>query len=209
MSGNPSRCMSKKSIKCHQNYSRININISTKPRLRPRALAFPNPRPGQKPTQAKVLAWPGLAFFGLAWPGFWLQAGAGKSLFVIYVFSKHGVPSDVTSDQGSEFVSHFFRSLGTALDMNLHFTSGYHLEGDGQTEQVNQTLEQYLRCYCNFQQDNWSTLLPLAEFAYNNAPKETTGTSPFFANKGYHPDITVHPERDMASACAREFAAHD
>jgi len=79
-------------------------------------------------------------------------------------------------------VLHFFRSLGTALDMNLHFTSGYHPEGDGQTEQVNQTLEQYLRRYCNFQQDNWSTLLLLAEFAYNNTPSETTGTSPFFAN---------------------------
>jgi hypothetical protein len=103
-------------------------------------------------------------------------------------------------------VSHFFRSLGTALDMNLHFTSGYHPEGDGQTERVNQTLEQYLRCYCNFQQDNWSQLLPLAEFAYNNAPSETTGSSPFFANKGYHPSLTVHPERDMASARAREFA---
>jgi hypothetical protein len=127
-------------------------------------------------------------------------------LFVIYVFSKHGVPSDFTSDRGSEFVSHFFRSLSTTLDMNLHFTSGYHPEGDGQTERVNQTLEQYLRCYCNFQQDNWSMLLPLAEFAYNNAPSETTGTSPFFANKGYHPDITVHPEHDMASARAQEFA---
>ena len=127
-------------------------------------------------------------------------------LFILYVFSKHGVPSDVTSDRGTEFVSHFFRSLGKALDMNLHFTSGYHPEGDGQTERVNQTLEQYLRCYCNFQQDNWSTLLPLAEFAYNNAPSETTGTSPFFANKGYHPTLTVHPERDMASARAREFA---
>jgi len=127
-------------------------------------------------------------------------------LFVLHVFSKHGIPSNITSDRGSEFVSHFFRSLGTALDMNLHFTSGYHPEGDGQTERVNQTLEQYLRCYCNFQQDNWSTLLPLAEFAYNNAPSETTSTSPFFANKGYHPNLTVHLERDIASACAREFA---
>ena len=124
-------------------------------------------------------------------------------LFVLYVFSKHGVPGHVTSDRGPEFVSHFFRSLGTALDMKLHFTSGYHPEGDGQTERINQTLEQYLRCYCNYQQDNWSTLLPLAEFVYNNAPSETTGTSPFFANKGYHPNLTVHPERDMASAHAR------
>ena len=65
-------------------------------------------------------------------------------LFVAHVFSKHGVPSHVTSDRGSEFVSHFFHSLGKALGMTLHFTSGYHPEGDGQTEQTNQTLEQYL-----------------------------------------------------------------
>ena len=126
-------------------------------------------------------------------------------LFVLHVFSKHGVPSHVTSDRGSEFVSHFFRSLGEALDMRLHFTSGYHPEGDGQTERTNQTLEQYIRVYCNYQQDNWSDLLPLAEFAYNNAPHATTGISPFYANKGYHPNITVHPERDLASARAKDF----
>ena len=127
-------------------------------------------------------------------------------LFVIHVFSKHGVPAHVTCDRGPEFVSHFFRSLGKALGMNLHFTSGYHPEGDGQTERVNQTLEQYIRAYCNYQQDNWSPLLPLAEFSYNNASNETTGTSPFFANKGYHPNLEVHPERDLASARARDFA---
>jgi hypothetical protein len=92
------------------------------------------------------------------------------------------------------------------LDINLHFTSGYHPEGDGQTERVNQTLEQYLRIFCSYQQDNWASLLPLAEFAYNNAPNESTGVSPFFANKGYHPQLAVHPERDVASARAREFA---
>src|SRR5277367_4646031 len=126
-------------------------------------------------------------------------------LFVLHVFSKHGVPSHVTSDRGPEFVSHFFRSLAKALDMKLHFTSGYHPEGDGQTERVNQTLEQYLCCYCNYQQDNWDKLLPLAEFAYNNAPSATTGISPFFANKGYHPNLSVHPERDLTSARAQEF----
>jgi len=107
-------------------------------------------------------------------------------LFLLHVFSKHGVPAHVTSDRGTEFISHFFRSLGKALDMRLHFTSGYHLEGDGQTECSNQTLEQYLQIYCNYQQDNWADLLPLVEFAYNNAPSATTGVSPFFANKGYH-----------------------
>ena len=58
-------------------------------------------------------------------------------LFLMHVFSKHRAPSHVTSDRGSEFVSHFFKSLGTLLQMELHFTSGYHLEGDGQTERTN------------------------------------------------------------------------
>ena len=70
-------------------------------------------------------------------------------LFVLHVFSKHGVPSHVTSDRGSEFVSNFFRSLDTALDMWLYFTSGYHPESDRQTERTNQTLKQYLHVYCN------------------------------------------------------------
>ena len=83
-------------------------------------------------------------------------------LFVLHIFLKHGVPSHVTSDCGSEFVSSFFWMLGKALDMKLHFTSSYHPKGDGQTEQMNQTLEQYLQVYCNYQQDNWSDLLPIA-----------------------------------------------
>src|SRR3979490_524737 len=89
--------------------------------------------------------------------------------------------------------------------MKLHYTSGYHPEGDGQTERTNQTLEQYLHVYCNYQQDNWASLLPLAEFAYNNAPSATTGISPFFANKGYHPNLAIHPERDLASSRAQDF----
>ena len=127
-------------------------------------------------------------------------------LFVLHVFSKHSIPSHVTSDKGSEFVSNFFRSLGTALDMQLYFTSDYHLKGNGQTEHTNQTLEQYLYIYCNYEQDNWSKLLPLMEFVYNNALSATTGVSPFFANKGYYPNITVHPKCEIASSRACNFA---
>ena len=89
--------------------------------------------------------------------------------------------------------------------MWLHFTSDYHPEGDEQTEHMNQTLKQYLCVYCNYQQDNWSKLLSLVEFAYNNALSATTGVSPFFTNKGYHPNITVHPKCDIASPQACDF----
>ena len=69
-----------------------------------------------------------------------------------------------------------------------------------------QTLEQYLWSYCNYQQDNWSKLLPLAEFVYKNAPSAITGVSPFFTNKGYHLNISVYPEHNMTSAWVCEYA---
>src|SRR5258708_19407833 len=84
--------------------------------------------------------------------------------------------------------------------MRLHFTSGYHPEGDRQTERANQVLEQYLWGYTNYQQDDWVTLLPMAEFTYNNAMNTTTGVSPFFANKGYHLEITLDPQAETSSA---------
>jgi hypothetical protein len=63
----------------------------------------------------------------------------------------------------------------------------YHPQTDGQTERLNQTLEQYLRCYVNYRQDNWVKLLPTAQLAYNNTVISTTDISPFFTNYGYHP----------------------
>ena len=72
-------------------------------------------------------------------------------------------------------------------------------------EQTNQTLEQYLCIYCNYQQNNWSKLLPLAEFSYNNASSATTGVFPFFVNKGYHPNLSIYPEQDIAFSRACNF----
>ena len=53
------------------------------------------------------------------------------------MFSKHGIPSHVTSDRSLEFVSNFFHSLGTTLNMQLHFTLGYYSKDDGQIECMN------------------------------------------------------------------------
>ena len=69
-------------------------------------------------------------------------------LFILHVFSKHGVPSHVTSNHGTKFISAFFYSLGKVLDMKLHFTSGYHPEGNGQTERANLLRGEYLSSGC-------------------------------------------------------------
>src|SRR5258707_13644510 len=128
-------------------------------------------------------------------------------LFLTHVFSKHGALGHVTSNRRTEFMSHFFRSLGSLLSMKLHFTSGYHPEGDGQTERINQVLEQYLRADTNYQQDNWAPLLPLVEFTYNNAASTTTGISPFFANKGYHPMLLMNLLGPSSSSEAQHYIA--
>src|SRR5260221_11392291 len=91
--------------------------------------------------------------------------------------------------------------------MRLHFTLGYHLEGDRQMECTNQVLEQYLGVYTNYQQDNWVMLLPMAKFTYNNAMNAMTGVSPFFANKGYHPEFTADLQVKTSSAEAEVFMA--
>ena len=71
---------------------------------------------------------------------------------------------------------------------------------------MNQTLEQYLCVYFNYQENNWSKLLPLIEFAYNNTLSATIDVSPFFTNKWYYPNITVYSEYNIASSQAYDFA---
>ncbi|SRR5260370_42240345 len=81
-------------------------------------------------------------------------------------------------------------------------------QGPSQTEHINQVLEQYLRACTNYQQDNWAALLPLAEFTYNNMPSATTGVSPFFANKGYHPNLSTDTTMTVPYVEAQQFVVH-
>jgi hypothetical protein len=75
--------------------------------------------------------------------------------------------------------------------MTQRLSTAYHPQTDGQTEKTNGSLEQYVRIYCDYQQDDWSHLLLLAEFTYNNSASATTKVSPFFANYGYHPTFKL------------------
>ncbi|XXQ39875.1 reverse transcriptase [Plasmodiophora brassicae] len=113
-----------------------------------------------------------------------------SDLFLQQVFRLHGLPDDIVSDRGPQFVSAFWKHLLDRLDIQRNLSSSRHPESDGQTERVNQILEQYLRCYVSYMQDDWMQLLAMAEFAYNNADNSATGMSPFFANYGFHPRVT-------------------
>lgn len=121
-------------------------------------------------------------------------------MFLKEVITNHGMPRYITSDRDKLFTSRFWKSLTELMGIDHRLTTAYHPQTNGQTERANQTIEQYLRHYVNYQQDDWTLYLPLAQFAYNNAVHTTTAETPFFANYGYHPSITGEPRIQTATS---------
>jgi hypothetical protein len=127
-------------------------------------------------------------------------------LFLSNIFYLHGLPDTIVSDQEPQFASYFWKYLCYALKIEPHLSIAFHPETDGQTEQANTTMEQYLQAYVNYQQDDWAHFLPMAEFTANNHISETTGISPFFANYGLNPKIYF--ELDLQVNNPEENEAH-
>jgi hypothetical protein len=92
------------------------------------------------------------------------------------------------------------------LDVQQKLSTAFHSKTDDQTERVNQSLKQYLRMFCNYEQDNWRDLLPLAEYAYNNSITSATGLSPFYANYDFHPETTWLKQREFQNPAAETYA---
>jgi hypothetical protein len=131
-------------------------------------------------------------------------------VFLRNVVANHGLPEQLISDRDKLFTSNFWTALMQHLSVKHKMSTAYHPQTDGQTERLNQTLEQYLRHYVNTRHNNWVELLPLAQIAYNHSPTTTTGTSPFYANFGYEPrDFTgiseVIADNPVAALTAAEL----
>jgi len=108
-------------------------------------------------------------------------------MFLQHIFRLHGLPRTITSDRGPQFACAFWHRLCARLGIEPRLSTAFHPQTDGQTERMNAVMEQYLRSYVNYLQDDWADWLPIAEFASNNHTSETTAVSPFFANLGYDP----------------------
>ena len=108
-------------------------------------------------------------------------------IFLREIWKTHGLPTDIVSDRDTKITSHFWQVLMDLLGIKTKLSIAFHPKTDGQTERVDQTIEQYLRHYCSWKQDDWDELLPMPEFAYNSAKFETTSISPFEANYGMLP----------------------
>jgi transposase InsO family protein len=105
-------------------------------------------------------------------------------LYIARILSLHGVPKTIVSDRGPQFVSKFWEELHKSLGTKLLHSSAYHPQISGQTERVNQILEDMMRaCVLKFPR-KWDERLPLAEFSYNNSYQESIKMAPFEALYG-------------------------
>src|SRR5450432_4017507 len=100
-------------------------------------------------------------------------------LYITYVYRYYGPPESIVSDRGPQFVSQFWKEFCRILGIKLKLSTAFHPQTDGQTEIMNQYMDQRLRPFVNYYQDNWSEMLPLMDYAQFNLPHSSIGMSPF------------------------------
>jgi hypothetical protein len=105
-------------------------------------------------------------------------------IYMSKIVCSHGVPKGIVSDRGTQFTSHFWRKLHESLGTRLEFSTAFHPQTDGQTERVNQILEDMLRACALDYGSSWDENLPYAEFSYNNSYQSSIEMAPFEALYG-------------------------
>ena len=96
----------------------------------------------------------------------------------------YGFPNKIVSDRSTQFTSLFWQQVHSSLETKLNFSTAYHPQTDGQTERINQILEDMLRA-CALQYGiSWDKSLPYAEFSYNNSYQKSLNMAPFEALYG-------------------------
>ncbi|KJZ68428.1 hypothetical protein HIM_12180 [Hirsutella minnesotensis 3608] len=119
------------------------------------------------------------------------------------IFKHYGMPDGIVSDRGSLFTGHFWATFCHLLHCKRRLSTAFHPQTDGQTERVNQTIEQYLRTFCNKEQSDWMDKLPLAEFTYNTSHHDTVKGTPAEILMGYQPRSKGHVKGQLETFSTR------
>ncbi|CAI7908666.1 unnamed protein product, partial [Closterium sp. NIES-54] len=132
-------------------------------------------------------------------------AEATARLFFDRIITIHGIPATLISDRDPKFTSKLWKELMGLLGTKLAMSSAYHPQTDGQTERLNQVVEQLLRTACKDDVSHWDTQLPTLEFAYNNASHAATGKNHFFLCYGREPLTPQQPTTPAHVQAAHDF----
>ena len=124
-------------------------------------------------------------------------------LFQDYIWKLHGLPESIVSDRGPQFAAGLTKELNRMLGIKTKLSMAFHPQTDGQTECMNQKLEQYLRFFVEHRQKDWLEWLASAEFAVNNKTHTATKVSPFMANYGRELRMGGHKKKGEGRKCDR------
>jgi len=126
-------------------------------------------------------------------------------LFQDHIWKLHGLLESIISDRGVQFAAGMMKELNNLLGIQMKLSTAYYPQTDGQTERINQELEQYLRVFISHRQEQWPDWLGMAEFAYNNKVHAATKISPFKANYSQDPRMGFEGRRRRKYKIARKF----
>ncbi len=115
-----------------------------------------------------------------------ISAEAVAEKFIRTVYRRHGLPKAIVSDRGTQFTGALWARVCQLLNIVRRLSTAFSPETDGSTERMNQDVEAYVRTYVDYAQENWASLIPIAELALNNHDSKSIGVSPFFLMHGYH-----------------------
>jgi transposase InsO family protein len=118
-----------------------------------------------------------------------IDAVGTAKLYATHILPHYGLPSRIISDRDTRFTSKFFTELCQLLSINQNVSTAYHPQTDGQSERTNQRLEQYLRIFGDYHQNDWAQWLPLAQYTLNAWPNATTKKAPFELIMGHIPRV--------------------
>ncbi len=110
-------------------------------------------------------------------------------LFVEHIICRHGIPEQLISDRGTNFLSELISGICEVLGVKKLNMSGYHPQTDGLVEKFNFTLINMIAKCCETRQHDWDDHLPPLLFAYRSVVQESTKESPLFLLYGRDPRI--------------------
>lgn len=114
-------------------------------------------------------------------------------VFIDRYYRYYGFPRYLTSDRGSDWVSHFWKTFCKLTGIEQRLTTAYHPQSNA-SERANQEIYKYLRAFSCYSQNNWMELLPMAQLALNARPNSAIGgMSPFFLRHGYELNPLMEP----------------
>ena len=138
-----------------------------------------------------------------------IDATSIAALFFKHVFARFGLHDKVISDCSPQFASAFAKELAHLLEYDITLPTAYHPQTDGESKQVNQELETYLRIFCQGQPTKWADLLPMAKFSHNSTTHSVTNQMPFSLIMGFKPRAYLPIEKTFFSALDKQLEILD